>query len=297
MKPRALSERMFHDFLSGELQPLLEAVQQNDTLCMELRGTSATIYYRGGRLFSITESKNGYRLSATPSYCKESGLSTNPSVQEAAAQLPLYKWGIDKWLRDDPENEKEFQQLMVRVNNRSKEFSSGTDYYITDMEFVEMDSISARFDMVAFKWPSKAAVRKDTSKPSLALIELKYGDGALSNASGIKKHLDDLNAFIGDTVNLRAFAADMTKVFHQKCELGLVDGLLEKQYNLTICPDKPEVIFVFAEHKPAKANLKKILGDIQPSNYPFPIRIASASMMGCGLYADCMETIEQFLKR
>lgn len=297
MKPRALSERMLHDFSSGELLPLLEAVQQDDTLCMELRGTSVNIYYRGGSLFCITESGNRYRLSVNASYCEQSGLSTSPSVQEAAAQLPLYKWGMDKWFRVHPENEKEFQQLMVRINNRSKKISNGTDYYITDMEFVETNGISARFDMVAFKWPSKVAVRKDTSKPSLALIELKYGDGALNNASGIKKHLDDLNAFICDTVNLRAFAEDMAKVFRQKCELGLVDGLREKQYDLTICSDKPEVIFAFAEHKPAKTNLKKILGDIRQSDYPFPIRIASASMMGCGLYADCMETVEQFLQR
>ena len=72
---------------------------------------------------------------------------------------------------------------------------------------------------------------------------------------------------------------------------------MEKQYNLTISPENPEVIFIFAEHKPAKRGLKTILNDINPDDYSFPILIASASMMGCGLYEDCMCTIREFLHK
>lgn len=298
MKKRAISNEMMNALKSGVLRPLLEAVQRDDTLCLELRGTFINIYYRGGSLFRITEKGSNYEIKFDTGYCVyDKSLPAGPSVQEAPALIPQYKREMDGWFHLHPKYEREFQQLMARVNNSSGDISRSTDYFIADMEYAEMEELGARFDMVAFKWLSKGPVRKDTNKPSLALIELKYGDGALGGTAGIEKHLQDFGSFVSDTGKLQEFTADMAKVFQQKCELGLVEGLQEKQFQLNVNYSAPEVIFVFAEHDPDKSGLKTILNSIHPDEYPFPIRLASASLMGCGLYADRMVKVEDFLHK
>lgn len=294
MKKRAISSEMMEALKTGVLHPHLEAVQQDDTLCLEMRGTFINIYYRGGSLFRITEKKNDYEIKFDTKYCVfDRSLLKNPSIEDAAALIPLYKREMDGWFHLHPKNEREFQQLMARVNNGA----GSTDYYIADMEYAETEELGARFDMVAFKWLSRGYIRKDTSKASLSLIELKYGDGALGGTAGIEKHLQDFNSFVTDTAHLQAFTRDMEEVFRQKCELGLVKGLQEKQFQLNVDCSVPEVIFAFAEHDPDSGILKEILRSINENEYAFPIRLATASLLGCGLYEDHMLTVEEYLRR
>ena len=294
MRKRAISSEMMEALKAGVLHPLLEAAQRDDTLCLELRGTFINIYYRGGSLFRITERGDGYEVKFDTGYCVyDQSLSGSPSIEEATALIPCYKREMDGWFHLHPKNEREFQQLMARVNNGT----GSTDYYIADMEYAEMAELSARFDMVAFKWLSKGYIRKDTSKPSLAFIELKYGDGALGGTAGIEKHLQDYNSFVADTTQLQEFTRDMAEVFRQKCELGLVKGLQEKQFQLNVDCSAPGVIFAFAEHDPDSRILKNILHDIDETKYTFPIRLASASLLGCGLYEDHMLTVEEYLQK
>lgn len=298
MKKRALSSKMMDALKTGVLHPFLWAVQKDDTLCLELRGTFINIYYRGGSLFRITEKKTEYEIKFDTKYCVDSNLlPANPSVQEAPGLIPQYKSRMDEWFHIHPRYEREFQQLMARVNNSSEKISGSTDYYIADMEYAETGELGARFDMVAFKWLSRGYVRKDTSKPSLALIELKYGDGSLGGEAGIEKHLRDFNTFVSDTAKLQEFTLDMAEVFRQKCELGLVGGLQEKQFQLNVDCSAPEVIFAFAEHDPDSGVLKQILQGIKENEYAFPIRLASASLLGCGLYEDHMLTVEEYLQK
>ena len=298
MKKRAISSEMMGAMKAGILHPLLTAVQKDDTLCLELRGTFINIYYRGGSLFRITEKGSDYEISFDTGYCiGDSVLPENPSIQDAPALIPQYKSKMDEWFHLHPKYEREFQQLMARVNNSSGDISRSTDYYIADMEYADMAELGARLDMVAFKWLSKGYVRKDTSKPSLALIELKFGDGALDGEAGIEKHLQDFNAFVKDTAKLREFTLDMAEVFRQKCELGLVGGLQEKQFQLNVDCSAPEIILAFAEHDPDSGVLKRILRGIKEDEYAYPIRLASASLLGCGLYEDHMLTIEEYLRK
>lgn len=64
-------------------------------------------------------------------------------------------------------------------------------------------------------------------------MELKYGDNALEGAAGIEKHLEDFRNFFAKPLGERqAIYMDWEKVFKQKCKLGLVDGLQEKQYDV-----------------------------------------------------------------
>lgn len=284
---------MLTDFREGVLHPLLEVVKADDTLDMELRGESVNIYYRGGSLFKITEKGNTYDVFFDAKYCTERSprLNAAPTVAEAVTNLPIYKQTMDWWFHEHPKYEREFQQVIARENNNHGKISCGTDYYIADIEYADEKS---RFDMVALKWLSKGAVRKDVKKVSLALIEVKYGDGALRGVAGIQKHLDDFQRFLHDKEKVDRFCEDMSVVFKQKCQLGLVDGLKESQFEVKISTENPEVIFIFANHDPDSKILRDIFRGIAPANYTFPIFVAEASHMGYGLYSDYLRPLDSF---
>lgn len=286
MKKRAISNEFLQALKCGELKPILDAVLEDDTLCMELRGTAVSIYYRGGSLLRIDESSGGYSFVFYTKYCdsRSANLPANPTIAQAVELIPRYKQAMDRWLHINHKYEREFQQLILRENNcLAGVVSKSTDYYIADIEYAEDDS---RFDMVAMKWLSKSADRKNPGKPTLALIEVKYGDGALTGTAGILEHLKDLDKFLKNEQGLDEFCKDMSQVFFQKCQLGLVEGLIEKQYAVEIRPEDVEVIFIFANHDPNSSILTTELSKAKAFNYNFPIKIANSSMMGYGLYAD-----------
>lgn len=291
MKTHKISNEFFKELKTGQLKKLLDFVLEDDTLCLELRGKTVNIYYRGGSLFKIDDK---YNITFDLGYDKDKKLNPNPDVEEAVKSIPFYKQAMDRWFYENPKYEREFQQIILRENNNSGNISRATDYYITDIEYQDSEN-SSRFDMVAFKWPSNGAARKNTNALSLALIEVKYGDNAVGGSAGIKKHLDDLKSFIDDKEKLNEFKADMEHVFKQKCNLGLMDGLQEHQFEVSLSDDEPEVIFIFANHDPESKKINNILSDINISDYPFKILAAQSSFMGYGLYMDNMIEIKDFI--
>lgn len=290
-KHRKISDEFRDELKTGKLKKLLDYVLEDDSLCLELRGEAVNIYYRGGSLFKIDDK---YNITFDLGYDKDKKLNPNPDVEEAVKSIPFYKQAMDKWFHEHPKYEREFQQIILRENNNSGKISRATDYYIVDIEYQDTEN-SSRFDMVAFKWPSNGAARKNTNALSLALIEVKYGDNAVGGSAGIKKHLDDLKSFINDKEKLKEFKEDMEHVFKQKCNLGLMDGLQEHQFKVSLSDDEPEVIFIFANHDPDSKKINNILSDINISDYPFKILAAQSSFMGYGLYMDNMIEIKDFI--
>lgn len=290
-KHRRINENFYNALKTGKLKKLLDCVLEDDSLCLELRGEAVNIYYRGGSLFKIDDK---YNITFDLGYDKDKKLNPNPDVEEAVKSIPFYKQAMDRWFHEHPKYEREFQQIILRENNNSGKISRATDYYIVDIEYQDTEN-SSRFDMVAFKWPSNGAARKNTNALSLALIEVKYGDNAVGGSAGIKKHLDDLKSFINDKEKLKEFKEDMEQVFKQKCNLGLMDGLQEHQFKVSLSDDEPEVIFIFANHDPESKKINNILSDINISDYPFKILAAQSSFMGYGLYMDNMIEIKDFI--
>ena len=301
MYQRALDEKMFKDFQEGGvLHDLLDYVQCDDTLDLEFRGEGrANIYYRGGSLFCIERSGDGYTLTFDTKYCTacDEGLEKTPSLRAAVGLIPLYKHAMDVWFAKNRKYEREFQQLVVRENNRHGAISHASDYYIVDIEYAYNDNVSdkktqARFDMIAVKWLSKSNERQNPSAPTLAIIEMKYGDGALGGNAGLKKHLEDFGTLVKNG-ELDEFCADYSNVFNQKCALGLIPG--KEGARIKITQRDIELIFLIANHDPDKTGLAKIVAEIADvtMEYPYPIRFAYASMMGYCLYADQMKSLEE----
>ena len=304
MYQRALDEKMFKDFEEGGmLHDLLDYVQCDDTLDLEFRGEGrANIYYRGGSLFCIERSGDGYTLTFDTKYCTacDEGMEKTPSVRAAVGLIPLYKHAMDVWFVKNRKYEREFQQLVVRENNRHGAISHASDYYIVDIEYAYNVNVSdkktqARFDMIAVKWLSKSNERQNPSAPTLAIIEMKYGDGALGGSAGLKKHLEDFGTLVKNG-ELDDFCADYSNVFNQKCALGLIPG--KESARIKITQRDIELIFLIANHDPDKTGLATIVAEIADltMEYPYPIRFAYASMMGYCLYADQMKSLEEMQK-
>ena len=302
MYQRALDEKMFKDFQEGGvLHDLLDYVQSDDTLDLEFRGEGcANIYYRGGSLFCIERSGDGYTLTFDTKYCTacDEGMEKTPSLRAAVGLIPLYKHAMDVWFAKNRKYEREFQQVVVRENNRHGEISHASDYYITDVEYVsdEKSAKNSRFDMVAVKWLSTSSARKNESAPTLSVIEMKYGDNAYDGSAGLEKHLCDFDTFVRG-VEMDAFCADMAKVFRQKCKLGLIPDMAEKKHDILISKEDMELIFLIANHDPDKTKLGTVVDRIaelaREREYPFTIKFATASMMGYTLYADQMKSLEE----
>ena len=304
MYQRALDEKMFKDFQEGGvLHDLLDYVQSDDTLDLEFRGEGrANIYYRGGSLFCIERSGDGYTLTFDTKYCTacDEGMEKTPSLRAAVGLIPLYKHEMDVWFAKNRKYEREFQQLVVRENNRHGAISHASDYYIVDIEYAYNVNVSdkktqARFDMIAVKWLSKSNERQNPSAPTLAIIEMKYGDGALGGSAGLKKHLEDFGTLVKNG-ELDDFCADYSNVFNQKCALGLIPG--KESARIKITQRDIELIFLIANHDPDKTGLATIVAEIADltMEYPYPIRFAYASMMGYCLYADQLKSLEEMQK-
>ena len=301
MYQRALDEKMFKDFQEGGvLHDLLDYVKSDDTLDLEFRGEGrANIYYRGGSLFCIERSGDGYTLTFDTKYCTacDEGMEKTPSLRAAVGLIPLYKHAMDVWFAKNRKYEREFQQLVVRENNRHGAISHASDYYIVDIEYAYNVNVSdkktqARFDMIAVKWLSKSNERQNPSAPTLAIIEMKYGDGALGGSAGLKKHLEDFGTLVKNG-ELDDFCADYSNVFNQKCALGLIPG--KESARIKITQRDIELIFLIANHDPDKTGLATIVAEIADltMEYPYPIRFAYASMMGYCLYADQLKSLEE----
>lgn len=233
---RAISEQFKKDLMEGCLKGLLEEVKNDNTLIMELRGTSVIIYYRGGALFTTTSTQSGgYTISYNPAYWrikkKYEGLVENPSVEECIKNIALYKHQMDYHRGNaDRELEKQGQQRLILENNvfggkNDADLSDRTqistgDYFIIDMEYAYRNNgIDARFDAVGLKWPSLGAARKKRRNLGISFMELKYNDNAMGGASGIVKHVSDFIKFTGSDMykeDYHKMCTDMAVVFRQK---------------------------------------------------------------------------------
>ncbi len=290
---RSLDDKFLDDLKSGVLRPLLDAVISDTTLCLELRGDSINIYYRGGSLMKITQNDHGYTSSFTESYFKcgkkvcllPAHIQKLEDVDKWLEVSPELKHAIDRYFGKHSNDECEFQQLLVRDNNFGS-IANDTDYYICDIEYA---SSNARFDMIAVHWPSTTAARKNQDNHRLVLIEKKHGDGALGGNSGIHKHIEDINNYLSDSKNVQDLKEDMRDVFNQKRNLGLIK--CERDLNC-FSNEKPILLLVLANHDPEKSALGKLLEEL-PESPHIDLRIATASFLGYGLYDQGIHTIEK----
>ncbi len=293
--------------ITFDLTAVLDLVQHDSSLCLEIREDYINIYYRGGNMMKLAEKKGQYSIRFDTKYFKYlANPATTNTVQTITTKkaitqsdvddyikiIPFIKHSMDLYFGAHPKNEREFQQLLARENNR-KGVAKGTDYFIADIEYAEGDS---RFDMIAIKWPSTIPDRKN-KRVGLSFIEMKYGDRAQKNSAGIVDHIDKLAKYLNSEPNvLLNLKQEMMQVFNQKLELGLVDN---QNKIVGFNDNPPEFIFVLANHDAQstilKTELQKVHSDPAYQQLPFDIKIAVSSYMGYGLYENHVHSLDDFI--
>jgi hypothetical protein len=297
---RGLSQEMMNNLKNGELNSLLELVKHDHTLCLEIRENYLNIYYRGGNLLRIENERDHITVFFDSKYCGDKSILTHmreSDIDGWIKMIPTLKHEMDHWFVNKKESlEREFQQLILRENNFCR-IANDTDYYFADLEYANRENKS-RFDMIGIHWPSTSASKKDGHNTKLAIFEVKYGDKALTDKSGLSDHLMKIWNFINDPVKVKTLREEAEILINQKSDLGLMAGIKRQVH---ISQSQPEFIFIFANHKPASTRLNRELIKLRDLYFykelltKVDIKIANSSFMGYGLY-DCeMIDLESYL--
>lgn len=301
----------------GILHPILKRIQEDHTLMLAIRENYINIYYRGGNLLKIKEVKKGrtllrYETDFNKNYDR-TGLLKKPlpktitNLDDAntwVANFPILKQIMDFYFSDYQKPEREFQQLIARENNYST-ISNQSEYFIADIEFADSSPENkSRFDMLAIRWLAKN--RKDGSNCEPALIEVKYGDGAMSGAAGLDVHLADIDAFISDGDKYAVLLKTIEKQIEQLHKLGLLkcNGLEKEKTKVKLDKvnkddkeSKPEVIFILANHNPRSKILDPFINALvknKKTTENFDLKFFVASASGYAMHSDCMFSLEKF---
>jgi len=306
-KMRTLSESFMDNLIKegGVLHPILERVRCDDTLMLAIRDNYINIYYRGGNILRVKERRRSPYLSSFDKKYAKSGekipklpttINDKGNARRWVSAFPRLKRIMDTWFSSHPKPEREFQQLVVRENNRAPT-SKNAKYFIADIEFPYRH---ARFDMLAVRW--LASDLKNGDKCRAVLLEMKYGDSALGGSAGFLKHLKDINAFIKDREKYQCWLKTMESQFSQLKQLGLLKyNRSGKRTKMKLdADDPPEVIFLLANHNPRSTKLSSILDDRKVRKYEkdnrFDLRFFVSQFAGYGLHSDCMLALPQFRK-
>jgi hypothetical protein len=303
--PRTLSTEFVDDLRSstGILHPILERARQDDTLMIAIRSNYINVYYRGGSILRLTEqSEHSYQASfdegyfaAGQSISLPSAINTQDEARSWVESFQALKLAMDCHFSASAKSEREFQQLVARENNKST-ISNESEYFIADIEFADTD-IGAKFDMLAIRWLAKQ--RTNGSNCRATLIEMKYGDGALGGTSGLLKHLKDFDDFIASN-RYPSLLRTMESQFNLLDQLDLLkfnrcSNQTEAKLNVN---DKPEVVFILANHNPRSSKLKTIIESPEMTKYGFSdkydLRFYVSSFAGYAMHADCMLPLDKF---
>ena len=314
---RGLSSKFMDDLKSGTLKPLLCVIITDDTLSLNIRNDYINIYYRGGSLLKISElTKHRYQFEFDSKYLKTGGFdSFGISAKEITAlpkkitsgdendvaswihKIPSLKIVMDLWFHKNSKLEREFQQVVERMNNSN----SATDYFICDIEYTNTACRELRADLIALNWPSKAAERKRLDSVRLAIIEMKHGDGALTGSSGLVAHIQALDKRLSNSsMSLSKLGREMVHVFNQRVQLGLISSRMIDETPPRIQSSKPEdidYILLVSDHDPASSILLRELEELRTPPSHFTIKVAVATFTGYGLFEDNMYTLDQFISR
>ena len=150
--------------------------------------------------------------------------------------------------------------------------------------------------MIAAFWESNGWVRK-AARARLALVEMKYGDGALTGAAGIDKHIRGMNKFAADSDLVARIKAEAIVMFQQQLELKTLQA---PKAIVEFTAEEPEFILCLMDHDPDSSKLKNVLDDIGvgiPKPAGYELKLCAATFMGLGLFKQNVFGLSEFLIR
>lgn len=268
MDKRSISNSFLKALKEGAFKDIVRFVSVDPNLDLELRGDSAMVYYRGGKILTIydpelhPELKDfDFLVGMDSNYSNEKKcpqIIPTPCIGDILSYFAKAKNVVDNYEKNVKEilGEKEIQQRVISENNTMVN-ANETDFFFADMEWAENSVLKGRADLIAFHWGHMQHRKKNLT---MYLIEVKQGCNAVrtmpirntdESTPGLCKHLQDFNKLIGNKKLIEELKEDMLKVLCQKYSLGLINGLenlftkTKDGYSTEGITIKEEVKFVF----------------------------------------------------
>ena len=196
---------------------LYNLIKRDDILAC-IRNEAIGIYYNSDRVAKVFLSESELKCEVSTYYLSDfylTGISRKSepvivSDQEIIDKLESIIQNSRK--RETPE--KKAQQHLVYLNNSNKDsnwFCFDIEYRQSKARQTDIPKFTGRFDILAI---SKNAPHR------IAIIELKYGKGALGGKSGIVKHLKDFMDFNGSKSCYSNLANEITAILKNLKEIG-----------------------------------------------------------------------------
>lgn len=328
---RGISDAFVEQLREGVLHPVLERVQHDDTLSLEIRSGYINVSYRGGNLLKVSATARPDRFTTYFDwrYCGtaddyrcalgERLPATIADADDARAWVDAFsqhKQAMDIRFSKHPKLEREYQQAVVRDNNRHAT-GRASDYVVVDIEYAQSprafpeQKADYRFDMVGFRWPVAGGTRKK-GVATPVIMEMKTGDAALASnpvrpgtdavQAGLAKHVRDIERFLepaaGEEMSrpYQLLRQELLEIFTIKQRLGLpsLPTNMRKLHVAELTP-RPEVVFVIANHTPASTVFSRELLTL-PARRHADYFVATVQWAGYALFAKNMRPLDEFIE-
>lgn len=294
---RQLSPEFMHTLTDGHLNCLRERCADDPDLDLFLRGDYVSVYFKGASLVKVYGPQEGFALDwGTNPYTQQlpSGPARLGNIVETDTFLkliPLIKeqvWNVGK----RGAFEIEYEQLLIRSNNRHGHKGVTTEYFIVDRQYALgcRDGNRVQLDMVAVCWPShdkRPRRGNDTVVP--VVIEYKYGlNPDIKNVhEQLKRYHEHLEKEWDD------FTEDLQNLLVQRSELGLFGEESKKVHDLKVIREFKQLEFLvaLADYNPNSMNHPAA----ELGRLPFAERIRIASC-GFGLWKQNLPKPSEYLR-
>ena len=247
---RGITKEFAKAFKQSELYKLY--VEHKDELFIGVRNDYLNLYYNCDSIAKVEYKKRekiiDYKIDQY--YLDGNHYSSKDELKRCkieAKDICLYYDIIKKHSNEKASLEKKAQSKLVLLNNENLH----SNWFCIDIEYVksfknkiekEKAGFNARFDIIAL---SKMKPHK------VALIELKYGSGAIGGRSGIYKHVADFSKFCELGYFEKQLREEIIEIVKSQKELGIAVPFEtpEKSDMLT-----PEFYFITLDNNAEKEN-------------------------------------------
>ena len=242
---RGLKKSFFDKWENSDLKKFY--INHKEDLFLGIRLNYINLYYKGNSICRVEErsAKHGdpFRYTIANRYLNPNDKkgSTRITIDELITKYDIIKQNIDDSDNNLTIDEKVAQQLLIRNNNNNPD----SDWYCIDMEYIKKrnnktEKLFGRFDIIAVS----------REKPyRTALIELKYGTGAIGGEAGVCKHAKDYFMFTDRNefeTNLKSEICSMINSYRR-----LVSSPLEDVFEYDFL-HIPEIYFIALDNKKDK---------------------------------------------
>ena len=236
---RGISKDFAYQFIKSDLYNFY--LKNKHELIIGVRNNYLNLYYNCDSIAKIKYTKDGivckidkYYLDGKHYNSKDREKYFRISQTEIIEKYPIIK----RFSETKATPEKKAQSKLVILNNQNP----NSNWYCLDLEYVKAfrnkdeknnANFNGRFDIIAI---SKKKPHK------IALIELKYGSGAIGGKSGIYKHVEDFIKFIKNNYFNEHLKQEITEILNSQKNLNI--NIPFELPNLNDIASQPDFYFI-----------------------------------------------------